>query len=183
MGVNEPALQVLSDPEKREIYDEFGEQGIKEGMGKGGHGPSSPMDIFEMFFGGGASSNGGSRANSARKTKPMAHRMTVTLEELYCGKTRKVAANRDRACGRCEGKGGTRSSKCRTCGGRGVRVRVVQIGPGMMQQSQTTCSDCSGRGETVDAASKCADCNGKGAKRDKKVLKVRIEPGMPSNHK
>ncbi len=132
------AYEVLSDPEKREIYDEFGEKGIKEGGGGGG-GFSSPMDIFEMFFGGGGGMPGERysstnvvylcvycststdvlclirRSAGPQKTKPMVHKLSVTLEELYSGKTRKIAANRDLECQTCSGKGGMRVSKCQEC--------------------------------------------------------------------
>ena len=88
------AYEVLSDPEKREVYDEFGEDGIKGGRGAGaGGGFSSPFDVFNMFFNGGAPGGmpGGGRgkSRSRNKTKAMVHKLSVTLEELYNGKKRK----------------------------------------------------------------------------------------------
>ena len=81
------AYEVLSDPQKKQIYDEGGEQAIKEGGGRGGGGGfSSPMDIFNMMFGGGMGGMGGGRQSN--KTKPMVHKLGVTLEELYNGKVR-----------------------------------------------------------------------------------------------
>ena len=80
---------MLSDSQKREIYDEGGEQAIKEGGGRGGGGGfSSPMDMFNMMFGGGMGGMGGSRQSN--KTKPMVHKLGVTLEELYNGKVQGV---------------------------------------------------------------------------------------------
>ena len=91
------AYEVLSDPDKREIYDEFGEQGIKEGTGRGGGGFTSPTDLFNMFFGGGgppgAGGGGGAGARNT-KTKPIVHKLGVNLEDLYNGKKKKLAANR-----------------------------------------------------------------------------------------
>ena len=85
------AYEVLSDPQKREIYDEGGEQAIKEGGGRGGPGGfSSPMDIFNMMFGGGMGGGGGRQSN---KTKPMVHKLGVTLEELYSGKVKNARNN------------------------------------------------------------------------------------------
>ena len=97
------AYEVLSDTKKRAIYDEGGEQAIKEGQGRGG-GFSSPMDIFNMFFGGGGGMGGGQRGSN--KSKPIIHKLGVTLEELYNGKTRKLAVSRDLKCDDCNGKGG-----------------------------------------------------------------------------
>ena len=76
----------VSDPEKREVYDEFGEQGIKEGPGRGGGGFTSPMDMFNMFFGGGGGPGGPGGAGGKPKSKPIVHKLTVSLEELFNGK-------------------------------------------------------------------------------------------------
>ena len=80
------AYEVLSDPQKKQIYDEGGEQAIKEGGARGGAGGfSSPMDMFNMMFGGGMA--GGRQSH---KTKTMIHKLGVTLEELYNGKVWKI---------------------------------------------------------------------------------------------
>jgi DnaJ family protein A protein 1 len=165
------AYEVLSDSKKRAIYDEGGEQAIKEGLGRGGGGFSSPMDIFNMFFGGGAGPGmGGSQRSN--KSKPIVHKLGVTLEELYNGKTRKLAVSRDLKCDDCGGKGGSNVLKCDACRGTGVRVVMKQLGPGMIQQIQSPCSDCGAQGEKIDPAKRCKTCSGKKTVRDKKILEV-----------
>ena len=175
------AYEVLSDAEKREVYDEFGEQGIKEqGGGRGGGaGFSSPMDMFNMFFGGGMPGGGGGGGGgrggrgSRSKTKPMVHKLAVSLEDLYNGMVRKLAANRDIKCEACDGKGGDRVTTCATCKGQGMRVQTRQIGPGMIQQMQMPCDKCGAKGEVVDPKSVCKECKGKRTIREKKILEVR----------
>ncbi len=89
------AYEVLSDAKKRKLYDEGGEQAIKEG-GTGGGGFHSPMDIFDMFFG-----TGGGRRT--QRGKDVIHQLGVTLEELYNGSLRKLALAKNVVCEKCEG--------------------------------------------------------------------------------
>merc|ERR1712079_137877 len=154
------AYEVLSDPKKKEIYDEGGEQAIKEGAGRGGGNFTSPMDMFNMFFGGGGGFPGGGPhgGRSSNKTKPMVHKLGVTLEELYNGKTRKLAATRDRVCNDCGGKGGSNVKPCTGCKGRGVKIQTIQMGPGMVQQSQAVCGECDGSGEIIPPSNRCKGC-------------------------
>jgi len=174
------AYEVLADPDKRQIYDEGGEQAIKEGGGRGGGGGfSSPMDIFNMMFGGGMGGMGGGRQSN--KTKPMVHKLGVTLEELYSGKTRKLAATRDIICSGCGGKGGSNVKNCTGCKGRGFKVHMHQMGPGMISQSQEVCGECDGKGEVIPPSSRCKTCKGKKTTKDKKIIEISIDKGAPSD--
>lgn len=175
------AYEVLSNPDKRKIYDAHGEQGIKEGGG-GGHGYSSPMDIFDMFFGGGF---GGGRQRGPRRTKNIMHQLGVSLEDMYNGTTRKLALQKNVICDECEGVGGQTGAvqRCSTCRGTGMQVRIQQLGPGMMQQIQSMCTGCQGQGERIDPKLRCKKCSGKKVNRERKILEVQIDKGMEDGQK
>ncbi|XP_075425302.1 dnaJ homolog subfamily A member 4-like isoform X4 [Ascaphus truei] len=166
------AYEVLSDPKKRDLYDKGGEQAIKEG-GMSGSSFSSPMDIFDMFFG------GGGRMNREKRGKNVVHQMSVSLGDLYSGASRELALQRNIVCDKCEGRGGKKGAveTCPTCEGRGIQVHVMQIGPGMVQQIQTMCSDCHGEGERINPKDRCKHCSGSKVVRDKKILEVDIKKG------
>lgn len=174
------AYEVLSDADKRQIYDEGGESAIKKG-GSGGGGFSSPMDIFDMFFGG----NFTSGRRRERRGKDLVHQLGVTLEELHNGAVRKLALQKSIICDKCEGRGGKKGSieKCQTCRGNGIEVKLHMIGPGMAQQIEQVCSHCHGQCEIIAAKDRCKTCNGKKTVRDRKILEVHIEKGMRDGQK
>ena len=172
------AYEVLSDREKRELYDKYGEDGIKEGGG-GAHG----MDdlLSQMFGGGGRGGRGG--PTGPKKGKPVMHPLKCTLEEIYNGKATKIAVNRERICQPCGGLGGKEGAvqKCTTCRGRGIVTKMTQLGPGMYSQSQGPCDDCRGKGEVIDDANKCQTCKGKKVTKEKKIIDATIDKGAPNN--
>ncbi|KAK0055780.1 dnaJ subfamily A member 1 [Biomphalaria pfeifferi] len=174
------AYEVLSDPKKREIYDKGGEEAIKGGASGAGFDFHSPMDIFDLFFGG-----GGRRGpqRGPRKGKDVIHQMKVSLEDLYQGATRKLALQKNVICSKCEGIGGKEGSvqKCTNCRGTGMQVRIQQLGPGMVQQIQSVCAECRGEGEVIDPKHRCKNCNGKKITKERKILEVPIDKGMRDN--
>lgn len=169
------AFAVLSDEEKRQIYDEYGEEGLRDGGG-----PSDAQDLFSAMFGGG----GGHRG--PRKGDNVVHSLRVTLEDLYNGKTSKLAIIRNRVCKTCSGRGVTKAdaiSTCMQCQGRGVQVTLNQIGPGMVQQVQNTCRACRGTGEIINEKYRCQTCGGDKVSKERKVLEVYVDKGMQSGQK
>ncbi|KAJ8294232.1 DnaJ subfamily A member 2 [Rhodotorula toruloides] len=173
------AYEVLSDPEKRRLYDQFGEEGLNGGGGMGG---MDPQDLFSQLFGGGGGFFGGGgrgRPSGPRKGKDLVHRIKVSLEDLYKGKTSKLALQKHVICAKCKGKGGKEGAvkTCQSCKGQGVKIVLRQLGP-MVQQIQQPCNDCNGEGEIINAKDRCKDCNGKKVINERKVLEVFIDRGM-----
>ena len=179
------AYEVLSDPEKREIYDQYGEDALKEGMGGGG--PShSPFDLFDTFFGGGAFGGGGSsRGRRQKRGEDVVHSLKVSLEDLYNGTTKKLSLSRNALCSKCKGKGSKSgaSSRCYGCQGSGMKITTRQIGPGMIQQMQHVCPECRGSGEVISDRDRCPQCKGNKVTQEKKVLEVHVEKGMRDGQK
>ena len=178
-------------------------------MGSGG-GFHSPMDIFNMFFGGGPSKSHGkfrgtacsvfdSPAESAqtnpvlssdrqgpRRGKDVYYQLGVTLEQLYNGFTKKLSVNKKKCCDKCNGSGsktGNPPEKCTTCKGHGLVVKVERLGPGFVQQSQEYCTDCDGKGERINAKDRCKQCNGQRYVSKNEILEVHIDKGMTDGQK
>nr|XP_023668254.1 dnaJ homolog subfamily A member 1-like [Paramormyrops kingsleyae] len=172
------AYEVLSDKQKREVYDRGGEKAIKEG-GTGGCGAfGSPMDIFDMFFG------GGGRMHRERG-KNIVNQLTVSLEDLYNGATKKLILQRNVICDRCEGRGGRKGAleTCPSCCGSGLQVRLHQLGLGIVQQISTICSSCQGQGQRISHKDKCKACGARKILRQKKILEVHVDKGMKDGQK
>lgn len=140
------------------------------------------QDLFSQLFGGGGGFFGGGgpgRQSGPRRTKDLVHRVHVSLEDLYKGKTTKLALTRNVICVKCKGKGGKEGAvrTCGTCNGRGVKVTLRQMGP-MIQQMQSACDECSGTGEIINAKDRCTNCKGKKVVPEKKILEVHVNKGM-----
>ncbi|KAI7852394.1 DnaJ C terminal domain-containing protein [Circinella umbellata] len=180
------AYEVLSDPERRAHYDQFGEGG--PGGGDGGFGGMSADDLFANLFGGGgggASFGGGfgGAPRGPRKGENMKYPLSVSLEDLYNGKRTKLALEKNVICTTCSGRGGKTGAtkKCTSCDGRGFGVAMRQLGMGMVQQMQVPCEECNSTGKIVK--DRCKRCRGKKVTTEKKYLDVYIEKGMVDGQK
>jgi len=174
------AYEVLSDSEKREIYDKYGEEGLKQG-GMGGF--RDPTDIFSQFFGGGFGF--GSQNSGPRQAENISFAMGVTLKELYNGAKRRLRVNKNVICPTCDGKGSKKEGalkKCSACDGRGVKFIRRQMGPSIIQMQQD-CEQCGRKGEMIDPKDRCKNCKGKKTVKESKIIEVEVDRGMNEGQK
>ena len=193
--VNE-ANDVLSDPQKRQRYDQFGFAGVDpnyaaaNGGGAGGFGGGfGGVDLGDIFgdifgggFGGGFSGFGGGSstrtANVPRKGHDIQASVILTFEEAAHGCSKKITINRQDTCPDCGGTGaakGTSPETCPDCGGRGYVVTQQRTPFGVMQ-SQQPCSHCGGRGTII--RNPCKTCRGTGKTAARKSLEINIPAGI-----
>ena len=182
------AYNVLSDPDKRARYDQFGFAG--EQMGGGGYGGGMSMDDilrqfgdlfggfggfggFGDFFGG-----GGGQSQHVNRGSDLRVRVKMTLNEIAKGTEKRLRIPRMKSCDHCHGTGakdGTALETCPTCHGSGVEVRMQRTMFGTMQ-SQSVCHTCGGSGKRIKET--CPHCSGKGLVRKEEVVSINIPAGV-----
>jgi molecular chaperone DnaJ len=172
------AYEVLSDRERRAIYDRFGEQGLRTG----GFEPSftNLSDIFEAFFGGGDpfGSVFGSRRGGPARGDDVGVRIELELAEVVTGVAREVEFDVLVTCERCHGnraEPGTPIVTCSRCGGSGQLQSVSRTVFGQMVRSQP-CDQCEGEGKTFEKA--CEGCDGRGLVWERKSMSVEVPAGI-----
>ena len=180
--VNE-AYAVLSDPEKKAQYDQYGHAAFDQSSGFGGGGfggfDFDVGDIFSSFFGGGfGSSRSQSRANAPIPGDDIGVRVILSFEEAVFGCKKEGSYGRVQRCDSCSGSGakkGTSPERCSKCGGSGT-IRVQQRTAFGMMQSTSSCPDCNGTGKIIKTP--CDNCRGKGYVKINKKLEVSIPAGI-----
>lgn len=182
------AYEVLSDDNKRAIYDRYGEAGLKGGMGgfpgAGGQGVefTNPFDLFESFFSGsgmGGFAQGGRAARRAQPGEDERYELQLEFLEAVFGCAKEIEVERlttDPACDGTGVKSGTTPTVCPTCGGSGQYVSSVRTPLGTFQQV-TVCSRCEGTGQ---AFTPCDKCGGDGRIRESKRIAIKVPPGVDS---
>ncbi len=184
------AYSVLSDDEKRKLYDQYGSAAVDgsrpnpgAGAGFGGFSGFDAADfggfedIFSSFFGGGFSGFGGnSRTESrARRGSDLLMQIKLSFDEAIYGTDKKINLDVVEDCDECSGKGGFHSKTCPTCGGSGtVQTRTNSILGQIVTNS--TCPDCNGKGKTYKET--CSKCKGTGRVKKNKNITVNIPEGI-----
>ena len=185
------AYDVLSNPDKKQRYDQFGHAGMG-GAASGGFnaGGFSMEDIFSQFgdifgghFGGGFGGFGGfgggrGRSPRVQRGSDIRIRVKLSLKDIVHGIEKKVRINKMVQCSECHGKGAVSEADiktCDTCHGSGVVAKVVQTMFGQMQ-SQSVCPTCNGEGKVI--AKPCSKCNGSGLVKDSEEITFKIPAGV-----
>ncbi|MFK8161539.1 MAG: molecular chaperone DnaJ [Lewinella sp.] len=183
------AYDVLSDAQKRARYDQMGHRAFEQGggFGGGGAGGMTMEDIMNQFggmFGGGGGGDffggggGARRQPRGERGSNLRIKVSLTLEEIAEGVTKRIKVKRQKRCGTCDGSGAKDSSSvstCTTCGGAGVVRQVRSTFLGQMATT-TTCPNCSGTGKMIKA--NCNTCKGEGRVYGEDTIEVNIPAGV-----
>ncbi|ULQ58851.1 molecular chaperone DnaJ [Brucepastera parasyntrophica] len=183
------AYEVLSDDQKRQIYDQYGHAGL-EGMGGGGSGGFDPSHfqgfedifgdfggIFENLFGGGSSRRrSSSRGRSATQGASLRYDLQISFQEAVYGTKAEIQYHRNETCTTCKGTGGTGRKTCTTCQGTGQ----VRQSSGFFSIA-SPCPVCHGEGSIIE--NPCKDCGGSGVQTKRQKIIVTIPPGVEDGKK
>ena len=185
------AYEVLSDQNKRAMYDQYGEDGLNNAGYN--HGPfdfgfGDISDIFSQFFGGGMEFSGGfssrqSNPNAPQRGEDLRLDIEISFEEAVFGVEKEIKIDHLEYCEECASTGVDKNAKqstCRTCGGRGKVQQSTQTILGSFT-SVSVCPSCHGTG--VDPSSYCKKCSGRGLVKREKTIKVKIPKGVDSGSK
>jgi molecular chaperone DnaJ len=180
------AYEVLSNPEKRQRYDQFGHAGMGGAAGGGFGGGMNMEDIFSHFgdifgggsFFGGGFGGGGRGSQRVNRGSNLRVKVKLTLKEIAEGVEKKIKVKKYVECNSCNGSGakdGSSFSSCSTCHGTGQVTRVQNTILGQMQTA-STCPSCNGEGKII--TNKCTSCHGEGIVKDEEVITIQIPAGV-----
>jgi DnaJ family protein A protein 2 len=181
------AYEVLSDDQRRAMYDQTGSDQEVQGSPFGGNpfggnpfGGGIPFDmgnIFGMFGPGmpGMPGMPGQQRRKGGKAPPKVHEMPISLWDYYHGKLIRIKFERQKFCVPCKGEGAEKYDQCRACNGSGMRQQIIQMGP-MQAMTQRPCEGCGASGKQPSAP--CRACSGKKFSSHEKILEINVVPGM-----
>ena len=184
------AYEILSNADKKARYDRYGHAGVDPNQGFGGRGGSVNMDDifsqfgdifgdsgspFESFFGG--SRSGGGRS-TGQKGSNLRIKVSMTLEEIATGITKKIKVKKQTACKTCHGSGAKDSKSIKTCSGCNGAGYVRQVRSTFLGQMQTTaaCPTCNGTGQQI--SNHCTSCRGSGVEMNEEMIEIQIPAGV-----
>lgn len=183
------AYEILSDPDKRKLYDQYGHEGVKNTFGQDGFTwddftkADDISDIFGDIFGDLFGFGGRSRSrNSSQQGESLRYDIEVTLDDVLNGKKVNIDVPRTAVCDACKGTGAKngRVNTCRTCGGQGKVQKVMQTPFGNMA-TVVQCPDCNGKGTTYDE--RCPACRGSGRVNKESKISLSIPKGVEDGMK
>ncbi|KAH7825752.1 putative Hsp40 [Monocercomonoides exilis] len=172
------AYEVLSDQKKRELYDKYGEEGLKEGGGENFH---DAGDLFSQLFGFGVGEPQG-----PQKGEDVTYPIKLSLQDLYNGKTKKLKITARKICATCKGKGSAKPGAvqvCPVCNGRKIMTVTQRLGPGFISTSQQPCRNCHQKGVIIDPEDICPECDGEYVVEKPKEIEIYVERGMQNGQK
>ena len=181
--VNE-AYEVLSDPDKKARYDQYGHAGVDPNFGAGGAGFDGNFDfgdlgdIFGSFFGGGFGGGRRTNPNAPQRGESIRMSLAISFEEAAFGCEKAVTVDRMEQCGACHGSGcaaGTTPEVCPDCHGTGT-VQVRRQTPMGVFATSSPCTRCGGKGRIIHQP--CKDCHGTGSVRKRKTIQATIPAGI-----
>ena len=170
------AYKVLSDPNLKSRYDQFGDSGLD---GNPDMANFNPFDFFSGFGGFGNMFNNQRQEEKFNKVPPQEFNLKTELEVLYKGATKNIKISKKQKCDFCDGIGARDSSsiiQCTLCKGKGQIIKMNRIGP-MIQQSIQACYQCSSKGKVIKKGDECMKCNGSKYMNVIKKVEFYIKPG------
>lgn len=176
------AYAVLSDSQKRAMYDQYGHEGMNQQGGFGGFGGAGfdVNDIFDNIFGGfgGFGGSSSSRKSGPQRGANLKYRLTLDFLEAAFGVEKEISITKEDLCETCNGSGakkGTDPITCTTCNGTGQVSQRQQTMFGTVMTTKN-CAPCNGKGTIIKEP--CESCNGRGRKSKKKTLKINVPAGI-----
>jgi len=174
------AYEILSNKQQKEIYDQFGEEGLKNGGGNPFGGNPFPFDnIFGNIF-----RQQHQQQQQIKKCGTLVVNIEVTLDQIYNGDKIMKSLDINKLCNQCKGSGlkqGSESKSCHECHGRGIKIHRRHIGPNMIQEMHAQCDKCNGGGKYIEEVDRCEICNGMKVTKITKKFEININSQLRNN--